>query len=126
MNLFTPLVNEERLHPLFKQIISDPVYSPTMAVINGWSTGLLGRKLEANKFIKEFQTTFNSSLWELYLNKAFIDFGFEIDYSKESPDFHLIHGSGRKINVEAVTSNNRNNEEQQYYNSTTIQNTLKR
>lgn len=126
MNLFTPLVNEERLHPLFKQIISEPVYRPTMAVINEWSTGLLGRKLEANKFIKEFQTTFNSSLWELYLNKAFIDFGFEIDYSKESPDFHLIHGSGRKVNVEAVTSNNRNNEEQQYYNCTTIQNALKR
>jgi hypothetical protein len=126
MDLFTPIVKEEKLHPLFKQIVSEPVYQPTMAVINGWSAGLLGRKQEANKFIKEFQTTFNSSLWELYLNKAFIDFGYQIDYSKESPDFHLIHSSGRKINVEAVTANNKDNENPEYYSNVTIQDSFKR
>ncbi|WP_101319809.1 hypothetical protein [Aeromonas sobria] len=126
MDLFTPIVKEEKLHPLFKKIVSEPVYRPTMAVINGWSAGLLGRKKEANKFIKEFQTTFNSSLWELYLNKAFIDFGYQIDYSKESPDFHLIHSSGRKINVEAVTANNKNNENPEYYSNVTIQDSFKR
>lgn len=52
-----------------------------------WSTGLLDRKKESNKFINEFQLSFNSSFWELYLNKAFLDMGFNIDYSKESPDF---------------------------------------
>ena len=59
-------------------------------------------KKESDKFIKEFQISFNSSLWELYLNKAFLDLGFKIDYSKESPDFNLIDSSGRIINVEAV------------------------
>lgn len=115
MDLFTPLVKENRFHPLFKRIIGDETYKPTMAVINEWSTGLLGRKQEANKFIKEFQTTFNSSLWELYLNKSFVELGFEIDYSKESPDFYLKHSSGKRINVEAVTANNQLNESEEYY-----------
>ena len=52
-----------------KSIMKEKSYQPTMNVINGWSKGLLGRKREANKFIKEFQTSFNSSLWELYLDK---------------------------------------------------------
>lgn len=115
MDLFTPLVTENRLHPLFKRIIGEETYKPTIAVINEWATGLLGRKQEANKFIKEFQTTFNSSIWELYLNKSFIELGFEIDYSKESPDFNLKHPTGRYVNVEAVTANNQSNESDEYY-----------
>jgi len=115
MDLFTPLVAKKRFHPLFKKIIEDETYKPTISIINGWSEGLLGRKKEANKFIKEFQTTFNSSLWELYLNKSFNDLGFEIDYEKESPDFHLKHSTGRRVNVEAVTANNPANENEEYY-----------
>jgi len=41
--------------------------------------------------------------------------GFNIDYSKESPDFNLTHNSGRIINVEAVSSNNKLNEDKDYY-----------
>lgn len=115
MNLFTPIVEENKLHPLFKRIIQDETYKPAITVINEWSNGLLGRKGEAEKFIKEFQTTFNSSLWELYLNKSFLELGFNIDYSKPSPDFYLTHPSGRHVCVEAVTSNNQLNENYEYY-----------
>ncbi|MCE4937449.1 hypothetical protein [Aliivibrio fischeri] len=115
MELFKPAVKEDRLHPLFKRIISTKDYEPTIDVINSWATGLMGRKKESKKFIQDFQLSFNSSLWELYLNKAFVDFGFSIDYSKESPDFNLCHRSGRIVNVEAVTSNNRDNLKPEYY-----------
>lgn len=115
MDLFTPIVKEKRLHPLFKKIIQDKTYKPTIAVINEWSNGLLDRRVKAEKFIKEFQTTFNSSLWELYLNKSFFELGFDIDYSKESPDFNLTHSSGRHVCVEAVTANNQLNESDEYY-----------
>lgn len=115
MELFKPAINEERLHPLFKRIVSTQIYEPTIDVINSWSTGLMGRKKESKKFIQDFQLSFNSSLWELYLNKAFVDFGFSIDYSKESPDFNLRHSSGRIVNVEAVTSNNKDNLKPEYY-----------
>lgn len=115
MELFKLAVKEDRLHPLFKRVVSSGVYKPAIDVINSWSTGMLGRKKESKKFIQEFQLSFNSSLWEIYLNKAFTDFGFSIDYSKESPDFNLHHSSGRVVNVEAVTSNNKDNLKPEYY-----------
>ena len=74
------------------------------SLMNG-GEGLLERSGETTKFIKEFQTTFNSSFWELYLNRAFREFGYDIDYSKASPDFNLIRNNKTRISVEAVTSN---------------------
>ena len=90
-------------------------FKPVQETLTMWSTGLLDRKKESSKFINEFQLSFNSSFWELYLNKAFLDMGFNIDYSKESPDFNLTHSSGRIVNVEAVSSNNKLNENKEYY-----------
>lgn len=117
MDLFSLAVKESRLHPLFKKIITEEHYKPTIEIINQWSEGLLGRKKESKKFVQDFQIGFNSSLWELYLNKAFIKLDFEIDYTKESPDFHLTHKSGTIVNVEAVTANNKDNESEEYYSS---------
>ena len=117
MDLFEIVVQEKRLHPLFKRIVSEELYKPTIEVIDRWSEGLLGRKKESKKFVQDFQIGFNSSLWELYLNKAFIELGFEIDYTKESPDFNITHKSGTVINVEAVTANNKDNESEEYYSS---------
>lgn len=126
MDLFHPLVKEEVLHPLFKKVVSESAYRPTMSVINQWSSGLLDRKQESDKFIKEFQTTFNSSFWEIYLNKVFVELGYKIDYSKKSPDFHLLHSSGRKINVEAVTGNNKDNLSVEYYSNTSLRAAIER
>ena len=117
MDLFSLAVKESRLHPLFKRIITEEHYRPTIETINKWSEGLIGRKKESKKFVQDFQIGFNSALWELYLNKAFIELGFEIDYTKESPDFNLTHKSGTIINVEAVTANNKDNESEEYYSS---------
>lgn len=105
IDLFEEVVEYEKQHLLFKQVINEPAYAEARDIINLWGEGLLTRKGEAKKFIKEFQTSFNSSFWELYLNQAFKDFGFKIDYSKASPDFNLIGKNNRFISVEAVTSN---------------------
>jgi hypothetical protein len=115
MDLFTPRFKDERLHPYFKSLITNEEFRPVQETLTIWATGLLARKKESNKFINEFQLSFNSSFWELYLNKAFLDMGFNIDYSKESPDFNLTHNSGRIINVEAVSSNNKLNGQKEYY-----------
>ncbi len=109
MDLFKPEVEERNLHPDVKSIIDQACYTQARDNINEWATGLTERKKEWGKFVKEFQLSFNSSFWELYLNKAFAELGFQVDYSKESPDFCLIHSSGRILNVEAVTSNPRSN-----------------
>ncbi len=110
-DLFNVIVDESQQSLLFKQVLTDPVYAKTHVVMNEWGEGLLERSGEAKKFIKEFQTTFNSSFWELYLNKAFKSLGFEIDYSKASPDFNLISKDNRRISVEAVTSNSSKSQE---------------
>lgn len=124
MDLFTPRVTDEQLHPYFKRLTQEICYHDVLNTIKDWTNGLSNRKKESDKFIKEFQISFNSSLWELYLNKAFQDLGFKIDYSKESPDFNLIHSSGRIINVEAVTSNNKSSNDKDYYTKEAYQDTI--
>lgn len=124
LDLFTLRVKETQLHPYFKRLIEEKSYQSVLSTIENWSRGMGGRKKELDKFINEFQISFNSSFWELYLNKAFQDLGFEIDYSKESPDFHLIHSSGRIINVEAVTSNNQASTDKNYYTQEAYKETI--
>ncbi|NQY07487.1 MAG: hypothetical protein HRT68_15150, partial [Flavobacteriaceae bacterium] len=120
MDLYSTEYDDEKLHSYFLRLTTDKKYEPVKAVIQNWALGMDGRKGELNKFIKEFQTTFNSSLWELYLNKAFKDIGFDVDHSKESPDFCLISKTGKVVNVEAVTTNNPRNKDKSYYSSQAI------
>ncbi|WP_447413110.1 hypothetical protein, partial [Clostridium perfringens] len=65
---------------------------------------MLQRSGESTKFVNEFQTTFNSALWELYLNEMFIRLGYSVDYTKDSPDFNVTTPSGYTFNVEAMVS----------------------
>ena len=74
MDLFTPRFNDERLHPYFKSLITNEEFKPVQETLTMWSTGLLDRKKESSKFINEFQLSFNSSFWELYLNQMIIIF----------------------------------------------------
>lgn len=104
LDLFEPRLPEAKLHDHFRLICSDPTYAKVLPVIQSWATGLLDRKGESQKFIKELQSTFNSSMWELYLNRAMVDLGCSVDYSKSSPDF-VVRGPGNyEFNVEAVIS----------------------
>lgn len=104
LDLFTPRFREEKLHSHFRLISADPDYAKVQSVIQNWATGLLDRRRESRKFINEFQTTFNSSMWELYLNRALIDLGCSVDFSKPAPDF-VVRGPGNyEFNIEAVVS----------------------
>jgi hypothetical protein len=108
MDLFKSRMPERRLHNSFKQIVADPRYAPVRDVIQSWGAGLLDRRGEQKKFVNEFQTTFNSSFWELYLNKAFLELDFRIDYTKGSPDFCVTTTGGYQFTVEAVISDRSN------------------
>jgi hypothetical protein len=109
MSLFQTRIPEKRLHRAFKQILDDPKSAPVQDVILSWATGLLERRGEQQKFINEFQTTFNSTFWELYLNKAFSELGFSVDYTKASPDFCVTTPNGYQFSVEAVIADNPSN-----------------
>jgi len=95
---------EAKLHVSFQTIRRDPAFAPVQSVIQSWAAGLLDRTGEGDKFVKEFQSTFNSAMWELYLNKALIELGFEVDFSNTAPDFCVMTKAGYLFNIEAVIS----------------------
>lgn len=102
LKLFDVLNEDNNLfHPHFKHLLGNE-NKPLRDVISRWASGFEDRD---NKFKHEFQTTFNSSFWELYLYQCFKDLEFNIDFSKASPDFTVQTLSDEVINIEAVTAN---------------------
>lgn len=104
LDLFDPRFPEAKLHDHFRLISAHPDYAKVKPVIRNWAAGLLDRRGEGGKFINEFQSTFNSSMWELYLNRALIDLGCSVDFSKSAPDFFVRGPGNYEFNIEAVIS----------------------
>lgn len=96
LDLFTPLVPPDRLHPIFKMILQDH-FLPERTVLQDWACGFHDRD---GKFVQEFQSTFESSFWELYLNACVREMGFEVDMSVASPD--LVTTGSDPILIEAT------------------------
>lgn len=101
MDLFTPVVPEERQHPNFRMLTSLELSGPERAVLQDWAEGFRDRD---GKFVKEFQTTYNSSFWELYLFAAFKELGCKADLSHASPDFVLGSPTGEFIAEATIAS----------------------
>lgn len=83
MDLFRPLVPHEKQHPMFRMLL-DPANGPERDVLEGWAQGFVDRD---GKFVKEFQSTFESSFWELYLHAVLKCQGMYLDQSFHAPDF---------------------------------------
>jgi len=101
MDFFTPIVKEEVQHPNFKLLSSLKHRTYDIDEFKRWADGFVDRD---NKIVKEFQTTFNSSFWEIYLYALFKEYGFEIDFSHRSPDF-ILKAKNIDFVVEATTAN---------------------
>ena len=83
MDLFTPILPSLKQHPIFQMLLHDR-YAPERQVLSAWAEGLRDRD---GKFVEEFQSTFESGLWELYLHAATKIWGFQLDQAPPSPDF---------------------------------------
>ncbi|NRQ56051.1 hypothetical protein [Brevibacillus sp. HD1.4A] len=81
--LFKPVVDEDKFNPNFKQALNEP-FQYARKVIETWAEGFEDRD---GKFITEFQTTFNSAFWELYLFAVLKQLGYVVDFTKDRPDF---------------------------------------
>ena len=101
MNLYHPVVPPDQWHSNFQNtwIQRNPWNE---CVIADWVSGFEDRD---GKFAKEFQTTFNSSFWELYLFACLKQLNFTVDFSHQSPDFVISKGS-EKFCVEAAIASN--------------------
>lgn len=105
LNLFGALKCDANMtHPHFKTLMSEE-YEEVRQIISRWASGFEDRD---NKLDKEFQTTFNSSFWEIYLFQCFKDLDMEVDFSKPAPDFSVKTKTGQVLNIEAVTANHAN------------------
>lgn len=70
--------------------------------MKNWVSGFVNRD---NKFVEQFQTTFNSSFWEIYLYAVLGNLGFSIDFLYNTPDF-IATKNKQNVIIEAVTTNN--------------------
>jgi hypothetical protein len=83
MDLFTPVVAADKLHQNFARTL-DQSAAGVREVLTGWAQGFQDRD---GKFVREFQTTYNSSFWELYLFAVLKQLGTRVDFSFDAPDF---------------------------------------
>jgi len=113
MHLFSPIIDTAHQHPNFRNVLSR-ANGFDMDVVNDWAKDFVDRD---GKFVREFQTTFNSSFWELYLFAVLKKYGMAVDFSKPSPDFFLPE---QGINIEAVVASNADREIPEYQRSSSV------
>jgi hypothetical protein len=99
MQLFEPIVKEAQQHPNFRSLLLRR-NGYTFDVLQDWARGFVDRD---GKFVHEFQTTFNSSFWELYVFAVLKKYGLTVDFSKATPDFYV---SSHNFNIEATIASN--------------------
>ena len=100
INLFKIVIPEDKLHTHYRFLLKE-MNEPIRKVINSWSDGFIDRD---KKFNKEFQKTFNSSFWELYLFQCFKQLNMEVDFTKPSPDF-ILYTMYDTLCIEATITN---------------------
>jgi hypothetical protein len=102
IDLFTPVVPEQRLGPTFKLMQSSVHWQPARSIMSEMMRHL--RDIDGN-FVEQFQTSgFDARLWELYLYAALLEEGLFVEKPNPSPDF-LVESGGKKVFIEAVTVN---------------------
>ena len=96
MKLFDDLVPVEKQHAIYRKL-KLPEYEPERRVLQAWSSGFVDRD---GKFCREFQTTFEACLWELYIHAYLKEVGVTLDFSHHAPDF--VATSGQPFCIEAT------------------------
>lgn len=83
MDIFSQVIATDKLHPSFREIfVLRNRYG--LDVLNDWARGFVDRD---GKFVKEFQISFNSSFWELYLFAVLKHYGYHVSFQFNKPDF---------------------------------------
>ena len=100
MDLFAPMVQESAQHPNFRRVLLQP--PSHKAVLQQWASGFQDRD---NKFVKEFQSSFNPCFWELYIFACLKELRLGVDFTHASPDF-VVSSGFLHCSIECVTAQN--------------------
>lgn len=101
LDLFAPVVADEKLHPSFKTLKTSRGHSSGYEIIREMMPHL--EDADGN-FVEQFQTTgFDSRLWELYLFAYFREEALLVTRPKPAPDFR-VQRLGEVAYIEAVTT----------------------
>lgn len=102
IDLFTPIVAEEKRHPSFKMMGRHLNWTPAIGILSEMMKSFAD--VDGN-FVEQFQSTgFDSRIWELYLYAYLIEDGLFVERPKPAPDY-LVSRYGQKVFIEAVTVN---------------------
>lgn len=99
IDLWTPIVPIGRQHHNFSNVLRQG-NAAGRAVISSWAEGFADRD---GKFVQEFQTTFDSAFWELYLFACFKHLNLSPSARHHAPDFMLTIGKD-EVAVEATVA----------------------
>ncbi len=101
LDVFTPAISPEKLHPSFVRLVNFPTYVPARSVI----TEMMPHYVDIDgNFVEQFQSTgFDARLWELYLYAYLVEEGISIERKFPSPDFIVEDLTGHRVAIEATT-----------------------
>lgn len=101
-DLFTPVVDEDKLHHSFRSMLKHPPWIPAISIIREMMRNFVDID---GHFVREFQTYgFDARTWELYLYAYLNEECLPLDRSFFAPDYVISLGEQR-ICIEAVTVN---------------------
>ena len=110
LDLYTPQVEPDKFHAGYRAAYQH--FGPNRwKELHRWADGFVDRD---NKFVKEFQTSFDSSFWELYLWAVLKEYGMTVDFSHATPDFVVT--SPTEMVVEATVASNAQGQPGSAYN----------
>ncbi len=90
LDIWKPVVAKELLHHNYRMIMEFGSQA-TRDVLTTWADGFRDRD---GKFVQEFQRTFDSAFWELYLYACFKELGLSPQVDQHAPDFMLKFRDG--------------------------------
>lgn len=100
-DLFDVIVSEDKIHPHFQRLDSNPGLSSAKEALKEISYHY--DDIDGN-FLDQFQSIngFDARLWELFLFSLFREQQFTFDRNHEAPDY-FVEKMNRKLAIEAVT-----------------------
>lgn len=100
LDIFSSQIDKTKLHNKYKMIKDNLQFTGEQEVLKDWIDGFIDRD---GDIISKFQERFHTSFWEFYLFAVFKEAGFEVDFTRNRPDFIIT--KPQELYIEAVVAN---------------------